>query len=270
VRWIIGDIHGMRQPLENLLAAVSAQDSSPKWFFVGDYVNRGPDSKGVVDLLLKLPNAHFCRGNHDDIFDLILNGISFTDHVTQNNRAIAYRWFMEHGLADTLASYGIDRSAMAKIISRPTTSDLDHLLQPVPANHRKFFRDLIPAIEEPDLFVTHARWEPDTPDLEPTLTSYLEVDHELRKITTWGRFMLEELDAPKVWKRTGYFGHTPVDNYGERGGYVPRGGGKLVPIIGNKIVLLDTAIALSPVGRLTAYCPDTAKYLQTDRLGNLV
>jgi hypothetical protein len=44
----------------------------------------------------------------------------------------------------------------------------------------------------------------------------------------------------------------------------------MIPIIGDKIVLLDTAAALSPVGRLTAYCPELAKFLQIDRQGQIV
>ena len=36
------------------------------------------------------------------------------------------------------------------------------------------------------------------------------------------------------------------------------------------MVLLDTAAAISPVGRLTAYCPDTSSYIQVDRQGKLV
>jgi hypothetical protein len=61
-----------------------------------------------------------------------------------------------------------------------------------------------------------------------------------------------------------------VDNYGRRGGYDPHGGGKLVPIVANKLVLVDTAAALSPVGRLTAFCPDSQKFIQIDRAGNVV
>jgi serine/threonine protein phosphatase 1 len=270
VRWIVGDIHGMLKPLEALVAAVGTIDPNANWIFVGDYVNRGPDSKGVVEFLTHLPSARFCRGNHDDILDLILNGQSYAEDITQNNRAVAYRWFMQHGLIETLLSYGISRESMAAMLQQPSLEALDQLIEPVPETHRKFFRNLVPAIEEPDIFVTHARWEPTTPDEDPGLITFLEVDHALRRTTTWGRFTLQEIDAEKSWRRTGYFGHTPVDNYGPRGGYDPHGGGKLVPIIGPKIVLLDTAVALSPVGRLTAFCPDDSQYVQVDRWGNAV
>src|SRR5258708_7396675 len=112
MRWIVGDIHGMAQPLKALVEAVTKRDKSPTWIFVGDYVNRGPDSKGVIDFLLKLPNARFCRGNHDDVFDVLLNEESYVEQLTNNNRGGAYKWFMEHGLRDTLASYGASDSAM--------------------------------------------------------------------------------------------------------------------------------------------------------------
>jgi serine/threonine protein phosphatase 1 len=270
VRWIVGDIHGMLNPLKGLVEAIARLDPAAQWLFVGDYVNRGPDSRGVIEFLLKLPNARFCRGNHDDIFDVLINGQSYVDQLTHNNRAAAYKWFMEHGLRDTLASYGATDAAMQAVLQHPTSGGLDVLIARVPRTHRDFILNLLHVIEEPDLFVTHARWEPATPDEDPSLSTYLDVDHDLRKIATWGRFSLAEVDQTKAWRRTGYFGHTPVDFYGARGGYSPHGGGHLVPVVGNKIVLLDTAVALSPVGRLTAFCPDTSTFKQVDRDGRLI
>jgi serine/threonine protein phosphatase 1 len=260
----------MLRPLEGLIAAINRFDPSAQWLFVGDYVNRGPNSKGVIELLLNLPNARFCRGNHDDVFDVLINGKSFVEQLTHNNRAAAYKWFMEHGLADTLASYGATVAAMEQMLQHPTAAALDDLVGHVPDAHRQFIRGLLPVIEEPDLFVIHARWDPGTSDLDPHPTTYLEVDEALRKNATWGRFSLAEIDGKKTWERTGFFGHTPVDSYGARGGYDPKGGGRLVPVLGDKIILLDTAVALSPVGRLTAYCPELNKFLQVDRKGQIV
>jgi serine/threonine protein phosphatase 1 len=270
VRWIVGDIHGMSAPLKGLVDAVAKSDSSPKWIFVGDYINRGPDSRGVIDFLLKLPGARFCRGNHDDIFDVILNGQSYVDQLTNNNRWAAYKWFMEHGLRETLASYGADDAAMRAVLDHPTSSGLEGLTARVPQAHRDFIRNLLPVIEEPDLFIIHARWDPATPDEDPSPATFLDVDRDLRKTATWGRFAPAEVDQPKTWRRTGFFGHTPVDYYGTRGGYSVQGGGKLIPVVGEKMVLLDTAVALSPVGRLTAYCPETSSYVQVDRQGHVV
>ncbi len=270
VRWIVGDIHGMLQPLTALVTAVTNFDPSARWFFVGDYVNRGPDSKGVIEYLLKLSGAKFCRGNHDDIFDVVVNGESFAEEITHNNRVSAFKWFMDHGLADTLASYGATRVKLQAVLDRPSPAALDELVAPIPKAHRQFIRNLPAVIEEPDIFITHARWDPETPDEDPSPTTFLEVDQELRKTVTWGRFSMGEVDAPKAWRRIGYFGHTPVDSYGIRGGYDPKGGGNLVPVIGNKMVLIDTAAAVSLVGRLTAYSPDTGKFIQVDRQARLL
>ena len=260
----------MAEALAALIEQVGKRDPSPAWLFVGDYVNRGPDSCGVIELLLKLGNARFCRGNHDDVFDVLLNGQSYVEQLTNNNRPGAFRWFMQHGLRETLASYGASDAAMLAVLDRPTAGGVDGLIAAVPQTHRQFIRSLQGVIEEPDIFIVHAYWNPATPDEDPSPTTYLDVDHELRKTATWGRFAAEELDRPKAWRRTGYFGHTPIDFYGARGGFNPQGGGKLVPIVGEKLVLLDTAAALSPVGRLTAYCPDLSSYIQVDRQGRLV
>src|SRR5262245_60879514 len=108
MRWVIGDVHGMRLALESLLKEVAKRDKSPKFIFTGDYVNRGPDSRGVINLLLSLDNAKFVRGNHDDIFDIILSGEGFCDHPTKIQPLAAFTWFMQHGLADTFVSYGAD------------------------------------------------------------------------------------------------------------------------------------------------------------------
>ena len=62
-----GDIHGATAHLDALLAAVAP--TADDWLiFLGDYVDRGPDSKGVIDRLINLKAWHQCvclRGNHE-------------------------------------------------------------------------------------------------------------------------------------------------------------------------------------------------------------
>jgi serine/threonine protein phosphatase 1 len=63
----IGDIHGCRTALETLISFVNPT-SDDQFIFLGDYVNRGPDSRGVIEFLLNLKNSHRCvflRGNHE-------------------------------------------------------------------------------------------------------------------------------------------------------------------------------------------------------------
>src|SRR5437879_5834209 len=98
MRWIIGDVHGMLVPLRALLEAVGKADGQARLIFVGDYVNRGPESRGVVELLLTLSNARFIRGNHDDIFDELLGGHPYATNAAGPDPTMAFAWFMQHGL----------------------------------------------------------------------------------------------------------------------------------------------------------------------------
>jgi serine/threonine protein phosphatase 1 len=70
----IGDIHGCLGKLERLIAACEAHaDGRPaRWVFLGDYVDRGPDSRGVIELLMRRqqeqPGGVVClRGNHEQM-----------------------------------------------------------------------------------------------------------------------------------------------------------------------------------------------------------
>lgn len=63
-RIFVGDIQGCREPLERLLAAADYVPGRDRLFPVGDLVNKGPDSPGVLDLLMLL-DAEPVLGNHD-------------------------------------------------------------------------------------------------------------------------------------------------------------------------------------------------------------
>lgn len=63
----IGDIHGCLSALETLLDLLELRPDD-RLVFLGDYVDRGPDSRGVIELLMRLsqnPTHCFVRGNHD-------------------------------------------------------------------------------------------------------------------------------------------------------------------------------------------------------------
>lgn len=70
-RWIIPDIHGCSTTLKCLLEnqlRISKHDSI---YFLGDYIDRGPDGKGVLDYLMQLEKeeyeVHFIKGNHEEM-----------------------------------------------------------------------------------------------------------------------------------------------------------------------------------------------------------
>src|SRR5215510_11480080 len=67
----IGDIHGELSHLKTLWSRFPALDESDTIVFLCDYVDRGPDSRGVLEFLLALPEhcpakLVFLRGNHED------------------------------------------------------------------------------------------------------------------------------------------------------------------------------------------------------------
>lgn len=242
----------MAKPLAALLDAVSSRDGESKFYFVGDYVNRGPETKQVLDQLLALPAgaARFVRGNHDDIFGQVLDGTSYAPNASHGDRHVAFRWFLQYGLDSTLASYD--------------ANSLDQLIAKIPESHRNFIQSLEPVIEEPDLFVAHGYWPVDQPDSE--LAGQLQRDPATRHQLLWNRFKTEEIVSDKAWRRAGYFGHTPVELYPELLAD-PR---RPLPIQSSKIRLLDTAVALQLRGRLTAYCHETSAFIQVNRDGRVV
>ena len=69
-KFAISDIHGCRKTFEALLDKV-AFSSSDELYLLGDYIDRGPDSKGVIDFIWKLKSenhsVHCLRGNHEEM-----------------------------------------------------------------------------------------------------------------------------------------------------------------------------------------------------------
>lgn len=94
--WAIGDVHGCRIALERLISDISPTEND-KLIFLGDYIDRGPDSKGVVDYLIELSkrvNCVFLRGNHEQmLLDVVDNGDD------------TYLWLI-NGAQATWRSYG--------------------------------------------------------------------------------------------------------------------------------------------------------------------
>lgn len=102
---VIGDIHGSYDELLKLLELVKYEVNKYKIIFLGDYTDRGPKSKEVIDLLIEIKKLNdetvFLLGNHDDWFVSFLNGTIDGDNLAG---------FLEHGGYDTLKSYVPDFS----------------------------------------------------------------------------------------------------------------------------------------------------------------
>lgn len=260
--WLIGDIHGMIRPLEALLAAIDRRDPAAHRVFLGDYVNRGPDSRRVIDLMIATPHATFLRGNHDDIFDLVLHGDCYICNPTAPNRIAAFTWFLQYGLVETLMSYGVDCAEIDHVGRKPSDRAIIECVHAVPENHRNFIRTLVPTFQTAQFFAAHGFWDPDDADDPRDMEAQLDKDLKFRYRLLWDRFPEEQISRKKKWKRTGYFGHTPVYNY--------PAGADFAPIFGDKLVLLDTAVALSPAGFLSAVCAESGTVLQANRGGEII
>ena len=69
-RWVIPDIHGHIKTLKFLIEDRIALSRSDIIYFLGDYIDRGPDSKSVIDFIMSLQESGFnvncIRGNHED------------------------------------------------------------------------------------------------------------------------------------------------------------------------------------------------------------
>lgn len=128
--YVIGDIHGCLDPLRRLIAQLRPSEAD-EVIFLGDYVDRGPDSKGVIDYLLTLSGRHtFLMGNHERMF---------LDFLQGKERAL----FLYNGGAATLESYGG--------------------LRQISATHLAFLDRLRLYHETQDYFFVHAGIRPEIP-----------------------------------------------------------------------------------------------------------
>lgn len=168
----IGDLHGCARSLEALLKKL-ADISDRTHVFVGDYIDRGPDSKGVVTQVLDYSKSHHCvflQGNHEK---MLMDAINSGD---------MHHWLMNGGY-QTLESYGV-------------SSAYD-----IPREHLHFFSSTQLWFNTPDYLFIHA-------GLNPGLT----IEEQLSKpdidfSALWER---SHVYSPVAWEKTVVFGHTPV------------------------------------------------------------
>ena len=97
---VIGDIHGRLDLLGSLLKKLDAKYPYTKRVFVGDYIDRGPDSRGVLAQLKALGDGAIClMGNHEAMM------LGFIDAPSSQGK----RWLRNGGI-ETLRSFGISVS----------------------------------------------------------------------------------------------------------------------------------------------------------------
>lgn len=132
----IGDIHGCSVALRALLDEIDPQRDDVL-VTLGDYVDRGPDSRGVIDMLIELGERTqlvALMGNHEEMMLDVLSGDQ------------PHHGWLKYGGVETLESYGFDGS-------------LDFL----PPAHQRFLDSLGDYFLADDFFFTHAAYDPGLP-----------------------------------------------------------------------------------------------------------
>lgn len=133
--YAVGDIHGRLDLLTEMIGRIHADLAArphprPLLVFLGDYVDRGPDSRGVIETLIglkqgRLPTA-FLLGNHDRYVQAYLEDPEWYD--------LTFHWLAENlGGSRTLASYGIAEADPA----RPAATR-DPFAAAFPPSHKAF------------------------------------------------------------------------------------------------------------------------------------
>lgn len=154
--YAVGDIHGRLDLFTALMAAVEADDAARNSadttiVLLGDLVDRGPDSAGVVTAARALQARRKTRiiaGNHEEMF---LQSFEDSDVL---------RHFLRFGGRETLLSYPVDRGEYQEA----TLEEAQELMQrAVPAADRAFIAAFEDCIAIGDYLFVHAGIRPDTP-----------------------------------------------------------------------------------------------------------
>lgn len=189
--YAIGDVHGRADLLDRVLSRIDAHVAAhpvvrPIHLLVGDYIDRGPASREVVDLLINCEQGRemvLLRGNHD----------AFVEDFMQNPDVLN-DWRRIGGL-ETLMSYGLNPPMNADAAAQKELAT--KLKSVVPQSHLKFFGGLASSFHCGGYFFAHAGVRPGIP-----------LDKQKDDDLLWIRddFLLHEGDFGKVVVH----GHTPV------------------------------------------------------------
>jgi serine/threonine protein phosphatase 1 len=189
--YAMSDIHGCAHLLEQMFAVIDADMSNSRPYraievFLGDYIDRGPDSRRTLDLLIQRSrhrNTVFLKGNHEAYFTSVLDDPSRLGE-----------WLKVGGL-QTMVSYGL---SAAPDLGKEEQSDLVRVLRSsMPPQHIEFLRQLRPTFTCGDFFFVHAGVRPG-----------IALSEQREQDLLWIRD--EFLQSKKRFGKYVVHGHTPV------------------------------------------------------------
>jgi serine/threonine protein phosphatase 1 len=172
----IGDVHGCNGLLKRLLDRIRIDPVADTPIFIGDYLDRGPEVRGVINTLLDLKTT--CRnmvclmGNHESMF--------LNYYLEGRDEEL----FLNNGGQKTLDSYGISFDSAGKGTG-------------LPENHLRFLTSLPLSYEVDEYFFVHAGLRPGIAIADQLPEDLLWIRHEF-------------IDAGWDFGRTVVFGHTPL------------------------------------------------------------
>ncbi|MFA4915175.1 MAG: metallophosphoesterase family protein [Syntrophales bacterium] len=170
----IGDIHGCLFKLKKIMKKIDVDPVHDTLIFIGDYIDRGPDVRGVVDMVLDIGrtinNVICLMGNHEQMF--------LNYHLHKMDKQL----FLLNGGTSTIMSYGFTGKAEKNKIK-------------VPEKHMQFFTSLYPYYETDNYIFVHAGLRPCIP-----------LEQQDREDMLWIR--KEFIDSTYDFGKVVVFGHT--------------------------------------------------------------
>ena len=165
----VGDVHGNLPALDDLLRQLRGEAAAGDTVvFLGDYIDRGPDTKGCVDAILEFQQAISARvvclrGNHEEWFLRTL----YDDR--------RHSWLLGMDAFATIRSYSAEaaeglRAAVSEagllLYGRHCRLPYRLFFDTMPKAHRVFFEGLLPYHQNEDCICVHAGLDPQVPRLE--------------------------------------------------------------------------------------------------------
>ncbi len=196
---VIGDTHGQTEKLSIILDRLRQTPVfDRRWVvFIGDFVDRGPDSKAGIEMVLDFIKTHpkttAVMGNHEFAMCSALGWLPVTETSSWGER-----WIEHYNSEKTFSSYG------AKV------GDLKDLAEKVPATHRDFLTDLPWCVEHPQLLFVHAGLDPNMP-FKVQLRILQQTDYLLNRPQWLCEKSFVEMDPPADCPFTVVSGHVKVD-----------------------------------------------------------
>jgi len=218
----------------------------------------GPESRGVIDLLLTLRNARFIRGNHDDVLDQVLHGTAYAQ-MRRMEMLPGDAMVSRHGLLETLQSYGVTIQMIGRVMYERNEAAIQPIID---LFRRRIGIHTFAAVflEDDDLFLIHGK----CPSNKSTARANARGESARASLRqeTCGRFTDDDLLRPQKWTKRGFFGHTPCRRTRDMTSLRADHSGQADADGHGRGAL--------PIGRLSAICVETSRLVQAEPLGKLV